>query len=44
MAVEGSDGQQYVVLEVIQLPDNQGEQVINETGELICKNYLTKYF
>lgn len=29
MAVEGSDGQQYVVLEVIQLADNQGtEQVI----------------
>lgn len=24
MAVEGSDGQQYVVLEVIQLADNQG--------------------
>ena len=23
MAVEGSDGQQYVVLEVIQLADNQ---------------------
>lgn len=30
MAVEGSDGQQYVVLEVIQLPDNQAaEQVRN---------------
>lgn len=29
MAVEGSDGQQYVVLEVIQLADNQGnDQVI----------------
>jgi len=24
MAVQGSDGQQYVVLEVIQLADNQG--------------------
>lgn len=24
MAVEGSDGQQYVVLEVIQLPENHG--------------------
>lgn len=30
MAVEGSDGQQYVVLEVIQLADNQGaDQVRN---------------
>ena len=30
MAVEGSDGQQYVVLEVIQLADNQGsDQVKN---------------
>lgn len=29
MAVEGTDGQQYVVLEVIQLADNQGtDQVI----------------
>lgn len=30
MAVEGSDGQQYVVLEVIHLADNQGtDQVSN---------------
>lgn len=30
MAVEGSDGQQYVVLEVIQLADNQNtDQVID---------------
>lgn len=29
MAVEGSDGQQYVVLEVIQLADNQGTEQVN---------------
>lgn len=28
MAVEGSDGQQYVVLEVIQLADNQGSDQV----------------
>lgn len=34
MAVEGSDGQQYVVLEVIQLADNQGtEQVSKESSK-----------
>ena len=27
MAVEGQDGQQYVVLEVIQLPENQEQTV-----------------
>jgi len=29
MAVQGSDGQQYVVLEVIQLADNQGTEQVN---------------
>lgn len=29
MAVEGSDGQQYVVLEVIQLADNQGADQVH---------------
>lgn len=29
MAVEGSDGQQYVVLEVIQLADNQGTDQVH---------------
>lgn len=29
MAVEGSDGQQYVVLEVIQLADNQGTDQVD---------------
>uniref|UniRef100_A0A0A9WVG1 Transcriptional repressor CTCF n=3 Tax=Lygus hesperus TaxID=30085 RepID=A0A0A9WVG1_LYGHE len=33
MAVEGSDGQQYVVLEVIQLPDGEGQQVAMIRGE-----------
>lgn len=34
MAVEGSDGQQYVVLEVIQLADNQGtEQVSKDSSK-----------
>lgn len=28
MAVQGSDGQQYVVLEVIQLADNQGSDEV----------------
>jgi len=31
MAVQGSDGQQYVVLEVIQLADNQGTEQVNMT-------------
>lgn len=30
MAVQGSDGQQYVVLEVIQLADNQGNEQVSE--------------
>lgn len=30
MAVEGSDGQQYVVLEVIQLADSQGADIRQE--------------
>lgn len=29
MAVQGSDGQQYVVLEVIQLADNQGAEQVS---------------
>lgn len=29
MAVQGSDGQQYVVLEVIQLADNQGTEQVS---------------
>lgn len=29
MAVQGSDGQQYVVLEVIQLADNQGTDQVS---------------
>lgn len=35
MAVEGSDGQQYVVLEVIQLADNQGTDQVCITVERI---------
>lgn len=31
MAVQGSDGQQYVVLEVIQLADNQGTDQVSNT-------------
>ncbi|KAL7287247.1 hypothetical protein TKK_0018376 [Trichogramma kaykai] len=41
--VEGSDGQQYVVLEVIQLPDNQSEQVsvvAGEDGEIVMQDPL----
>lgn len=30
MAVEGSDGQQYVVLEVIQLADGEEPSIVNE--------------
>lgn len=30
MAVQGSDGQQYVVLEVIQLADNQGTDQVSD--------------
>lgn len=30
MAVQGSDGQQYVVLEVIQLADNQGTEQVSK--------------
>ncbi|XP_043286134.1 transcriptional repressor CTCFL-like isoform X2 [Venturia canescens] len=44
MAVEGSDGQQYVVLEVIQLADNQGTEqmavVANEDGDLMMQDPL----
>lgn len=39
MAVQGSDGQQYVVLEVIQLADNQGTDQVNDmwmTDKVIC--------
>ena len=35
MAVEGSDGQQYVVLEVIQLADNQGTEQV----EILTQNF-----
>ncbi|XP_048515665.1 transcriptional repressor CTCFL isoform X2 [Athalia rosae] len=45
MAVEGSDGQQYVVLEVIQLADNQGTDqqmavVASEDGDLVMQDPL----
>ncbi|KAK0181052.1 hypothetical protein PV327_003371 [Microctonus hyperodae] len=44
MAVEGSDGQQYVVLDVIQLTDNQGTDqmaiVANEDGDLMMQDPL----
>lgn len=33
MAVEGSDGQQYVVLEVIQLADGDQEQTVTMVGD-----------
>ncbi|KAL0116881.1 hypothetical protein PUN28_010036 [Cardiocondyla obscurior] len=46
MAVQGSDGQQYVVLEVIQLADNQGTEqmavVASEDGELVMEDPLTQ--
>ncbi|XP_071872507.1 uncharacterized protein [Bombus fervidus] len=47
MAVEGSDGQQYVVLEVIQLADNQGTDqqmavVANEDGDLLMQDPLSQ--
>ncbi|XP_024884026.1 transcriptional repressor CTCF-like isoform X4 [Temnothorax curvispinosus] len=46
MAVQGSDGQQYVVLEVIQLADNQGSDqmavVASEDGELVMQDPLTQ--
>lgn len=38
MAVEGSDGQQYVVLEVIQLADNQGTDQVNDLRRLLNIN------
>ena len=41
MAVEGSDGQQYVVLEVIQLADNQGTDqvcVISNVKSIVVRN------
>ncbi|XP_076649632.1 uncharacterized protein LOC143357203 isoform X3 [Halictus rubicundus] len=46
MAVEGSDGQQYVVLEVIQLADNQGTDqmavVASEDGDLVMQDPLSQ--
>ncbi|XP_015585925.1 transcriptional repressor CTCFL isoform X3 [Cephus cinctus] len=47
MAVEGSDGQQYVVLEVIQLADNQGGDqqmavVASEDGDLVMQDPLSQ--
>ncbi|XP_018360917.1 PREDICTED: transcriptional repressor CTCFL-like isoform X2 [Trachymyrmex cornetzi] len=46
MAVQGSDGQQYVVLEVIQLADTQGTDqmavVASEDGELVMQDPLTQ--
>lgn len=46
MAVQGSDGQQYVVLEVIQLADTQGNDqmavVASEDGELVMQDPLTQ--
>lgn len=45
MAVEGSDGQQYVVLEVIQLADNQGtDQVYVMLNTKKKKNILKIFF
>ncbi|XP_011314034.1 transcriptional repressor CTCF-like isoform X2 [Fopius arisanus] len=45
MAVEGSDGQQYVVLEVIQLADNQSTDqmavVASEDGDLMMQDPLS---
>ncbi|XP_046734883.1 transcriptional repressor CTCF isoform X6 [Diprion similis] len=46
MAVEGSDGQQYVVLEVIQLADNPGSDqmavVASEDGDLVMQDPLSQ--
>ncbi|XP_014215902.1 transcriptional repressor CTCF [Copidosoma floridanum] len=46
MAVEGADGQQYVVLEVIQLPDNQASDqmavVASEDGDLMVQDPLSQ--
>ncbi|KAF7992202.1 hypothetical protein HCN44_001527 [Aphidius gifuensis] len=42
MAIEGSDGQQYVVLEVIQLADNQGTQRMAVDGEFIMQDPLSE--
>ncbi|KAF7992198.1 hypothetical protein HCN44_001523 [Aphidius gifuensis] len=42
MAVEGSDGQQYVVLEVIQLADNQGTQRMAVDGEFMMQDPLSE--
>lgn len=47
MAVEGTDGQQYVVLEVIQLADNQGTDqqmavVANEDGDIVMEDPLSQ--
>ncbi|KAL2731438.1 transcriptional repressor CTCFL-like isoform X1 [Vespula squamosa] len=46
MAVEGTDGQQYVVLEVIQLADSQGTDqmavVANEDGDLVMQDPLSQ--
>ncbi|XP_044009322.1 transcriptional repressor CTCF-like isoform X2 [Aphidius gifuensis] len=42
MAVEGSDGQQYVVLEVIQLADNQGTQQMAVDGEFMMQDPLSE--
>ncbi|XP_014614149.1 PREDICTED: transcriptional repressor CTCFL-like isoform X3 [Polistes canadensis] len=46
MAVEGSDGQQYVVLEVIQLADNQSTDqmavVASEDGDLVMQDPLSQ--
>ncbi|XP_076686162.1 uncharacterized protein LOC143378358 isoform X4 [Andrena cerasifolii] len=47
MAVEGSDGQQYVVLEVIQLADNQRTDqqmavVASEDGDLVMQDPLSQ--
>lgn len=38
MAVQGSDGQQYVVLEVIQLADNQGSDEVRNIWDsfILC--------
>lgn len=44
MAVEGSDGQQYVVLEVIQLADNQGTDQVYVMLNTKKKNILKIFF
>lgn len=45
MAVEGSDGQQYVVLEVIQLADGENEQTVavvsgNDGEEILADEHI----